>query len=282
MKRTRLALLLLPLALHSQSGFQLPTPKPIAPPPMPAPGQPARAPAPAKAGEPASPAPGSYPKNCDRCEDYPKLMKELKEQEWLRSKFHEYSPWSSYQLSASDVEDLQRRVTRSFNEWLNTPAGGGGAGAPAMGTNPDDCTLVFFVKGPDGKTTIKPYDEKWMRDHYCPTVLAFMKAHEASHQRTCRELGAKNKNFLTRPEFVAADEVKAYEAGIRVLEKAINDLAKRCHEEGTTATYKLDPNQKISPSTVYKTEEEARRIADLLERQQREADAQKNKNQGRK
>lgn len=212
------------------------------------------------------------PPRCDRCEDLPRLLQELKEQEWLRDKFHDYSPWSSYQLSAADVTELQDKVRRGFTEWLHTPQGGsGGEGAPAMGTDPATCKLVFYVKGADGKTTIKPYDEKAMKQQYCPTVLAFMLAHEAAHQRTCRALGAKQKAFLTRPEFVAADEVKAYEAGIRVLEKAINDLADRCKEEGTTVKYRLDPSQRITPATVYGSEDRARRIADLLERAQNSA-----------
>lgn len=224
-----------------------------------------------------------YPKRCDRCEDLPRLMQELKEQEWLRSKFYQYSPWEKgYQLTASDVEDLQGRVQGAFNGWQKSPKGGGGVGEPTMGTNPDTCKLVFYVKDTDGKTSTQPYDEAQMKARYCPTVLAYMLAHEASHQRTCRALGAKNKGFLSRPEFVAADEVKAYEEGIRVLEKAINDLANKCKEEGTTATYKLDTNQKITPAKVYQSEEQARKIADALERAQREADARKAAEKGRK
>lgn len=224
-----------------------------------------------------------YPKTCDRCEDLPLLMKELKEQEWLRSKFFHYSPWEKvYQLNAANVKDLQSQVQNAFNSWLQTPQGGGGAGEPTMGTNPEDCKLVFYVKDANGKTTIQPYDEKPMKRRFCKTILDYMLAHEASHQRTCRALGAKHKAFLNLPEFVAADEVKAYEAGIKVLEKAINALAARCKEKGTTATYLLDPNQEISPAKVFKSEEQARRIADMLERAQREADASKNAEKGRK
>lgn len=233
----------------------------------------------------AIPAAGQdYPKRCDRCEDLPLLMKELKEQEWLRDKFFHYSPWEKgYQLSASDVDDLQAQVQKAFNAWLKTPAGGGGgAGEPTMGTNPEDCKLVFYVKDEKGNTSIQPYDEKQMKQRYCPTVLAFMLAHEGSHQRTCRALGAKNKGFLKLAEFVAADEVKAYETGIRALEKAINDLAKKCKEKGTTATYRLAPGQEITPAKVYQSEDRVRRIADMLERAQREADAQKQAEKGRK
>ena len=223
-----------------------------------------------------------YPQTCDRCEDLPKLMQELKEQEWLRDKFLEFSPWSSYQRLASDVSELQSKVLTAFNTWEKSPSGGGGTGEPTMGTNSDNCRLVFYVKGADGKTTIQPYDDKAMKARYCPAVLAYLKAHEASHQRTCSDLGAQHKGFLTRPEFVAADEVKAYEAGIKVLEKAINDLAKKCKEEGTTATYRLDPSLKLTPANVYGSEDRARHIADQLERAQREADARKSAEKGRK
>lgn len=224
-----------------------------------------------------------YPKSCDQCEDLPLLMKELKEQEWLRSRFYTFSPWEKvYQLSASDVKDLQTHVQNDFNAWLKTPQGGGGVGEPTMGTNPEDCKLAFFVKDANGKTTTLPYDEKQMKQRFCKTILDYMLAHEASHQRTCRALGAKQKAFLGLPEFVAADEVKAYEAGIKVLEKAINALAARCKEKGTTATYLLNLNQEISPAKVFKSEEQARRIAGMLERTQREADASKNAEKGRK
>ena len=229
-------------------------------------------------------APGQdYPKTCDRCEDLPLLMKELKEQEWLRSRFYSFSPWEKvYQLNASDVKALQKHVQDDFNTWLKSPQGGGGVGKPTMGTDTGDCKLVFFVKDADGNTTTQPYDEKQMKQRFCKTILDYMLAHEASHQRTCRALGAKNKAFLNLPEFVAADEVKAYEAGIKVLEKAINDLAARCKEKGTTATYLLNPNQEISPAKVYQSEDKARRIADMLERAQREADANKNSGNGGK
>jgi hypothetical protein len=213
-----------------------------------------------------------YPKTCDSCEDLPSLMKELKEQEWLRDRFYSFSPWEKvYPFTAGSVKDLQSRVQAAFNAWLKTPAGGGGAGEPTMGTNPENCQLVFYVKGADGNTTIQPYDEKAMKQRYCKTILDYMLAHEASHQRTCRALGAKNKAFLNAPDFVAADEVKAYEAGIKVLEKAINDLAARCKEKGTTAKYRLDPNQEISPAKVYQSEDRVRRITDMLERAQKDA-----------
>jgi hypothetical protein len=210
-------------------------------------------------------------------------MKELKEQEWLRSRFYSFSPWEKvYPFTAGSVKDLQTRVQDAFNAWLKTPAGGGGVGEPTMGTNPADCKLVFFVKDVKGNVTIQPYDEKQMKQRFCKTILNYMLAHEASHQKTCQALGAKNKAFLTAPEFVAADEVKAYEAGIKVLEKAINDLAARCKQEGTTAKYLLDPNQQISPAKVYQSEERARRVADMLERAQREADAANAAEKGRK
>ena len=225
------------------------------------------------------------PKRCDRCEDLPSLMKELKEQEWLRDRFYAFSPWEKvYQLSASDVDELQSKVQKAFNAWLKTPQGGGGVGEPTMGTNPADCNLVFYVKDAKGNTSIKPYDENQMKQRYCPTILAYMKAHEASHQRTCKALGAKNKSFLKLAEFVAADEVKAYEQGIKVLEAAINKLAKdpKCSKDGTTAKYRLDPNQEITPEKVFKAEELARKIAELLELAQREADAKKQAEKGRK
>ena len=224
-----------------------------------------------------------YPKKCDRCEDLPSLMKELKEQEWLRSRFYTFSPWEKvYPRTAGSVKDLQTRVQNAFNAWLKTPEGGGGVGEPTMGTNPEDCKLAFFLKDADGNTSILPYDEKQMKQRFCKTILDYMLAHEASHQRTCRALGAKNKAFLTVPEFVAADEVKAYEAGIKALVKTINDLAARCKEKGTTATYLLNPNQEISPAKVYQSEDKVRRIADMLERAQREADAANKSGSGRK
>jgi len=159
------------------------------------------------------------------------LMQEIKEQEWLRDKFREYTPDSSYQLMAADVEDLQQKVKNAFNKWLDSPEGGGGgrSGAPAMGTDPESCKLVFYEKGADGKQVIKPYDRKVLENYYCKTTIDFMVAHERSHAATCRSLKKKGKTALfAKPAFVAADEVKAYEEGLKVLRKASNEAQKKC------------------------------------------------------
>lgn len=184
------------------------------------------APAAALGAEPTPAGP-----RCDQCQDLAGLLQEIKEQEWLRDKFREYTPDSSYQLMAADVAELQQKVQSAFNKWLDSPEGGGGgrSGAPAMGTDPQSCKLVFYDKDASGKQVTKPYDRKVLERFYCKTTIDFMLAHERSHAATCRHLKKQGKSGLfTKPAYVAADEVKAYEEGLKVLRKASNEMQKKC------------------------------------------------------
>ena len=133
----------------------------------------------------AVPASGQgYPKSCDSCEDLPALMKELKEQEWLRSRFYSFSPWEKvYPFTAGSVKDLQTRVKAAFDAWLKTPQGGGGAGEPTMGTNSEDCKLVFFVKDAEGKI-IATFTSIWRMDAAGNWKIIFDKGNNACNCTT--------------------------------------------------------------------------------------------------
>lgn len=218
---------------------------------------------------------------CDRCEDLPKLMQELKEQEWLRDKFWSYTRFSDYQYGAPDVRTMYCRITCAMNDWLGNTAcppkkcdqppkpseecGGGSGAAMDMGTDPDTCKLYMCMLGKDGKRHKVPFDRKQKETQDCPEIVDYLLAHEKSHQKTCQALKAKGQSaFFDKPEFTALDEVKAYEAGIKALEKAINALADRCKEKGTRVKYRLPDDFKVTPDKVNATREEAQRIADAL------------------
>jgi len=255
-------------------------PPPIAPRPQVKPPQEPDAPAPRPS------APGAP--RCDRCEDLPKLMNELKEQEWLRDKFWSYTRFSDYQYVAPDVATLYCRVQCAMNEWMGkTPCppgkcsgkaadkGESGASedgaAPEMGTDPDTCQVVMYVKGKDGKRKKVPFNRAEKEKHDCPAIVDYLLAHENAHVKTCQALKRSGKSALfSNPEFVALDEVKAYEAGIKSLERAINALAKKCNQQGTRVKYNLPDDFKVTPESISATRDEAQRIADELRRFQQQ------------
>jgi polyhydroxyalkanoate synthesis regulator phasin len=220
---------------------------------------------------------------CDGCDSLPALEQELAEQQWLRNKFREYTRQSDYQLTASDVGDLQQRVTNAFNRQFGRGDGGSGGrtAQPAMGTRvwTKDCDLVFYVKdaagnnvpGPDGKPKVEPYDRKKLAPFQCKEVLDFMEKHEQRHRDTCRKSwkGGTQADWQ-KVEFVATDEVKAYEAGINVLEKAIAKLKAQCQvamsggvpmPTGQALALGSDPT---NPAEIAKHRDSASRLANAL------------------
>ncbi len=259
-------------------------PPPIAPRPMAPPG--AKPLADADVAAPKPSAPGAP--RCDRCEDLPRLMNELKEQEWLRDKFWSYTRFSDYPYSASDVATLYCKVQCAMNEWMGkapcppgkcagkaADKGESGASddgaAQEMGTDPDTCQVVMYVKGKDGKRKKVPFNRAEKEKHDCPAVVDYLLAHENAHVKTCQALKKAGKSSLyTNPEFVALDEVKAYEAGIKSLERAINALAKKCNKQGTKVKYNLPDDFKVTPESLSSTRDEAQRIADELRKFQQQ------------
>ncbi len=243
--------------------------------------------APPKPKQPADPKP-SDPRvadpdkpHCNRCEDLPKLLQELKEQEWLRDKFWTYTRMSDYQYTAPDVRTMYCRVQCAMNEWQgrnlcpprkcdqppkpSEECGGGSGASMDMGTDPDSCKLYMCMLGKDGKRHKVPFDRKLKETQDCPEIVDYLLAHEKAHQKTCQALKAKGQSaFFDKPEFTALDEVKAYEAGIKSLEKAINALADRCKEKGTVVQYRLPEDFKVTPELVSASREETQRIADAL------------------
>jgi hypothetical protein len=245
--------------------------------------------APPKSKPPAEPSPKpqkdpgkAHPDKprCDRCEDLPKLLQELKEQEWLRDKFWSYTRFSDYQYMAADVGAMYCQVTCAMNQWLGkdpcpprkceqprkpSEACAGKGAAMDMGTDPDTCQLFMCKPDKDGVRHKVPYNRADKLTMDCPEIVNYLEAHEKSHQRTCQALKAKGQSaFFDKPEFTALDEVKAYEAGIKALEKAINALAARCKEQGTRVDYRLPDDFKVTPEKVSATRDETQRIADAL------------------
>lgn len=231
---------------------------------------------------PPNPAPADKDKpRCDRCEDLPKLLQELKEQEWLREKFWSYTRFSDYQYIAADVGTMYCQVTCAMNKWLGKEpcppkkcdqprkssevCGSGGGAGMDMGTDPDTCRLYMCKLEKDGKRHKVPYNRADKLTQDCADIVDYLEAHEKSHQKTCQALKAKGQSaFFDKPEFTALDEVKAYEAGIKALEKAINALADKCKTEGTRVRYRLPEDFKVDPQKLSDTREETRRITDAL------------------
>ncbi|HVO31484.1 MAG TPA: hypothetical protein VMV18_12130 [bacterium] len=185
--------------------------------------------------------------SCSDCKDLPRLEKELFEQEFLQQAFRQYANYEknipAKKGDETDVEALQRSVTADFNAWLHSPAGGGNRnahGGAAWGTG-RDCNLVIYLPGKnkDGSPKTAPFDDaaqKKFRADNCDAITDYLLAHEAVHQKSCKDA----LDIFDDPRIYAADDVRAYGAGIRSLRKYIRTLAESCGWEGSTSETKTD------------------------------------------
>ena len=202
------------------------------------------------------------------CTDLPALEQELRDQEWLRHAFEQYTPVSSYQLSAKDTKDLQQRVKAKFDKYKASPAGGGsGPGAASLGvdTNVRTCLLRMFDP-PDaqGNQTSKPFVEATYEPASCELMRRFAIDHEKQHQKVCKAKWKDGtQDDYTDVAFFAADDVKAYEAGIATLRKGMEKLAARCGRQPSTRQVKNAPKDVPPPAPRPKLDD-ARKLSAAL------------------
>jgi hypothetical protein len=200
------------------------------------------------------------PEPCNRCSDLPKLNRELAQQMFLRDKFQEFIDWRLPPI-AKDPKDKDKSagqmmrdwVTARFNEYLNSPEGGGGGfGQPEMGTDIETCKLVSYPKDDQGKNLKDkagnditcPVSKDDIKSMYCPAVADMILTHEGQHQTDC-----KNNKKSSQPVDLAdwrnyaAYDVRGYQAGIANLRKSIAALAKskQCGWKGSTKPTKKLP-----------------------------------------
>lgn len=189
---------------------------------------------------------------CD-CQNLSQIEREISEQEYLLRMF---TQWSEYlPTSLKTPEDVQDRAHLNFNlTFYGIPSErpvseGSGAGA-ALGTmyKRRTCPIVEYLYE-DGKpkmvetrksklNKLKPpklvhatrrTSEATYESNECKALVHYAFVHERSHQATCRKMHEDNTTSLwDSPKFFIDDDIKAYDAGLKVLYAERERLNKKC------------------------------------------------------
>ena len=205
------------------------------------------------------------------CSDLPRLENQLFEQEFLQRESRKYDktdPLNEGYYDAGSSTNFQNILSRCFDIYISTgntnctaPQSNGEHGgsthdqstaqnnAPAAGTDvfSASCGLIDVAHG--GKPmTASDYRNRKDQGSDCKIDNDFVLAHEAQHQKVCRkEWAAGHGKDYQNPSFFAADDAKAYGAGIKMLRKEIAQLSKDCGWEGSTNENRPDKNSKQDP-----------------------------------
>jgi polyhydroxyalkanoate synthesis regulator phasin len=226
--------------------------------------------------------------SCNDCKDLPFLFKELMEQEYLRDQFDSYVKQSYYPPTVGQMYDS---VTRRFNDtFYSAPAATASAGAngavnstggAAYGTRTwlKSCDLVEYVKNNKGEQVlddkknpvVRPITPKQLRAKECKAVADHVLRHEGHHQKSCRETQSNGTSDLWQSaEFVAKDEVKAYQEGIASLRDTIAKLAKQCNWDGSVRKTKPDGTSVVpTKEQIEQLKNNARKTANALRKAKR-------------
>ena len=242
-------------------------------------------------------AAGGGSPRCDRCQDLPKLEKEVFEQEFLANLFRQYWMYKGPKITPCPGQSLTsamvNSVTAAFNAYLQSAAGGNkravapkaqdcGKGTkqqvvdPCKKGNGPGASVPFETYGgtcetvvnepycdKDGHTQNKqdnvdsPEGKKYIESHYCKEIADYLLAHEAQHAADC-----KNKMDLSDWNNYAMSDAKAYLAGVRNLRSAVAKKAKDCGWEGSTNDTKKGPDDQ--PMDTMPTMKQAQSLAKSL------------------
>jgi hypothetical protein len=182
---------------------------------------------------------------CNECKDLPRLYRELLEQQFLRDKFNSWVKQAYYPASVKNMQDQAANAltTAMQHGAAGSGSASGGNATPSFGTdlNSKQCGLVQYVSDGNGGLKEKPVTPDDVKKKMCAPLADFVLAHEGHHQASCRtNYGAGKASEFARPEFVAQDEVAAYQAGIAVLRDHVAKLAKSCGWIGSSNERKPD------------------------------------------
>jgi hypothetical protein len=173
-------------------------------------------------------------------------VKELTEQEFLQHLFERWSVYMPREIETTG--DLVDRATQEFNDAFypgGHTAGTANGGHAAFGTKYEDasCPIVQYLydkkgnplKNADGTQKTVPVTEDSLKTKDCASQVKYLFAHERSHQATCQKLVKYGTTQLWKsPDFYAADDAKAYQAGIDVLRAETKTLAGKCGWDNST------------------------------------------------
>jgi len=218
---------------------------------------------------------------CDRCEDLPQLYRELLEQEFLRAKFQSWIDQAYYPTSISSMQKqaasaLTQAMKGDLYGVLAPPkdgTGASGAAAPSFGTviSGGSCQLVEYVPQGEGKDPVpQPVTEQKVKDKLCKPLADFTLAHENSHIQSCTAARQSGDKSVETVEWFVRDDVKAYEAGVKVLREQIAALARKCQWTGSTNLRKPDNSMVVpTPEQITTLSQNAKAKAGAMRRASR-------------
>jgi hypothetical protein len=229
-----------------------------------------------------------------QCRDLPALENDLFQQEYLQVRFREYDGSDPLGAYTGSVDDVLRNIRAKFDcfqqlgpvptyddafaaclktvkqSQAGKPATGGGQASevPAE-TDVGSSACKIKLNLPGGKKVDhNPANEKTWRDRAggpCKAVNDFLLAHERAHQQVCKSTwGAGKQLDYNKGDFFAADDSRAYGAGIKNLRKSISDLARSCGWEGSSAATRKSKDKETQDVPVVPTPERARELAKAL------------------
>lgn len=238
-----------------------------------------------------------------RCQDLPALENELFQQEYLQLRFREYDGSDPLGAYIGSVDDILRNVRARFDcyqrhgalpPWDDVvtqcvrsakqaqagkpPTGSGERSEVPAETDLSSRACKIKLNMPDGrKLEHSPENERAWRDRPgagCKAVNDFVLAHERAHQQVCKKAWAEGHQAdYDKGDFFAADDARAYGAGIKNLRKSIAALARSCGWEGSTAETKKSKDKEPQDVAVVPTPERAKELAGALARTTRKGGA---------
>lgn len=234
--------------------------------------------------------PASAQERACECSDLPHLEDQLFQQEYLQYLSREFDatdPMNAFN-PPSNPGSYQDRMTNCFNLYVQygstdcsrPDTGHGSAPPPPQEASTDSgagaATDVFHAscglldeKG-NPTTASKFHNRPNQPKNTCKADNDFLMAHEAQHRKVCKaNWAAGHGSLYQNMSYYAADDAKAYGAGVKVLRASIADLAKQCGWEGSANDTKPDKNRKNGdkPNDQVKTvptPDQAKQLASAL------------------
>jgi hypothetical protein len=192
---------------------------------------------------------------CD-CDNVSQIERQITEQEYLLKMF---TQWKDYLPTALHTpDDVVERANMNFNlTFYGTPsqrpdvAGAGAGGAFGTLYKHPKCPLVEYLyqngkplmvetkkskrenlDPPELEAATKRTSEAGYKSNECKALVHYAFVHEKSHQATCRDVHEEHsESKWDEPRFFIEDDIKAYEAGLKVLYAERKRLKAKCKTE---------------------------------------------------
>ncbi|MEN6624194.1 MAG: hypothetical protein ABFD50_21930 [Smithella sp.] len=172
-------------------------------------------------------SPAAPPKPCE-CKNIKDIEKSIKEDEYLQKRYAERA--AAYQQQIDEYKAVGRIPSSLVNRQVDEYS------AWATQELPQEFSQAMGYKGPVYKISPDPKNpykiDKRKMDAYkktvaCREILDSVEAHENFHIDTTKAIESGTKKISSAVD-LAKEEVSAYEAGLRVMRSALENLRKKC------------------------------------------------------